>query len=133
MASAYQPFFPRLHYTIIYVNKNIMKQYVIDEFRPGDADNLKNYLEKNFGPAELKSVFWIPLPGELLSATQTAHQECQPFYFAVDINDTRIACELLVRTRNTIRCSCIGYATTRQREWFLSHIDAIFERLGITT
>lgn len=108
-----------------------MKQYVIDEFRPGDADKLKDYFKNAFGPAELKSVFWIPVPEDLLSENQAAHKDCQPFYFAVDINDTQIACELLVRTRTAIRCSCIGYANSQQREWFISRIDSVFEQLGI--
>lgn len=110
-----------------------MKQYVIDEFRPGDADKLRDYLEKSFGPAEMQSIFWIPLPCELLSKTQADHKKCQPFYFAVDIDDNRIACELLVRTKNTIRCNCIGYALAGQREWLISLIDAAFEQLGIIT
>ncbi len=113
--------------------KNFMKQYVIDEFRPGDADKLKKHLEKTFGPPELNSIFWIPVPEDLLTGTQTAHKNCQPFYFAADIDDYRIACELLVRTKNTIRCSCIGYATEQQREWLMSYIDGIFEALDIKT
>jgi hypothetical protein len=110
-----------------------MKQYVIDEFRPGDADKIKKHLEKVFGPAEMGSIFWLSLPEDILTATQTAHKNCRPFYFAVDVNDDQIACELLVRSRNTIRCSCIAYANRPQREWLISYIDSIFEALDIIT
>jgi hypothetical protein len=133
MAAGDQSFFPILHYTVIYANQTVMKQYVIDEFRPGEADKLKAYLENTFGPPELKSIFWIPVPGDILSPVQAAHQSCQPFYFAVDINDYQMSCEILVRTRAVIRCNCIGYATPEQREWFLSYIDSIFEQLDIIT
>ncbi len=122
-----------MHYTISYANNYVMKQYVVDELRPGDADKLKDHFKKAFGPAELNSVFWIPVPEELLSEIQAAHKECQPLYFAVDIEEDRMACELLVRTRSAIRCGCISYATSAQREWFIGYIDSIFEENNIKT
>lgn len=122
-----------LHYPDIYANQTFMKQYVIDELRPGEADKITNYLSKTFGPPELSSLFWIPLPGDLLSGTQSTHKNCQPFYFVVDINESQLSCELLVRTKNTVRCNCIGYATPEQRNWLLAYIDSIFEQLEIIT
>lgn len=108
-----------------------MKQYVIDELRPGEAGRLKDYFETAFGPPEMDTLFWIPVPESRLSETQRDHKDCRPFYFAVEIDDNRIACELLVRTRSAIRCSCIAYATAGQREWLIDTIDEIFETLEI--
>lgn len=110
-----------------------MKQYVIDELRPEDYTRIKTYLDDTFGEDEMEGLYWVPLDEALLSDVQGAHGECRPFYFAIEIGPTALACELLVRTRNRIRCDCIGYATERQRNWLVDRVDAIFETLDIKT
>ena len=110
-----------------------MKQYVIDELRPIDYDKIKAYLEKNFEPSNIDGIYWIPLDEEILNEIQAEHTDCQPFYFAVELESNLMACELLVRSKNNIRCNCIGYATEKQRDWMIRLSDGIFEKLGIKT
>jgi hypothetical protein len=110
-----------------------MKQYVIDELRPADQEKIKTYLDENYGPCELGGVYWIPLDPQYLSETQSEHTACQPFYFALELLPHALACELLVRTRERVRCGCIAYADQRQREWIMELIDTMFERLDIKT
>jgi hypothetical protein len=110
-----------------------MKQYVIDELRPADVATLRSYLTEQYGSTVMDGVFWIPVEDELLSDIQTAHHECRPHYFAVDLDELRMACELLVRTRSRIRCDCISYATEGQRNWLIALVDDIFNRLAILT
>jgi hypothetical protein len=110
-----------------------MKQYVIDELRPTDYEKLKSFLDERFGPPDLGGVYWIPLEQERLSDLQSTHGDCQPFYFAVELRQRSMACELLVRTRQRVRCSCIAYATRPQRNWVIQMFDDIFEKLGILT
>jgi hypothetical protein len=110
-----------------------MKQYVIDELRSADYQALKNYLDEHYGPAALKGIYWIPLAAKVLTAHQQAHRECQPHYVAIDLDPNRMACELLVRTQNRVRCDCIGYATEEQFSWLIALIDDIFNRLKIIT
>jgi hypothetical protein len=110
-----------------------MKQYVIDELRAADYQALKNFLDEHYGPAALEGIYWIPVAGELLTAVQQEHRECQPHYVAVDLDRNRMACELLVRTNKRVRCSCIGYATEKQFSWLVALIDDVFNRLKIIT
>ncbi len=110
-----------------------MKQYVIDELRPQDYYKLKEYLDKTHGPAELGSIYWVPLATEVLTEVQWQHADCQPFYFAIELQEDRLALELLVRTKTRVRCACIGYAVDDQRTWILDRADAIFKHLDITT
>jgi hypothetical protein len=110
-----------------------MKQYVIDELRPADHHKIKAYLDENYGPCELGSIYWIPLDPEYYSDIQREHATCQPFYFAVELHPRAVACEFLVRTRKRIRCACIAYANQRQRNWFIQLIDTIFKELQIKT
>jgi len=110
-----------------------MKQYFIDELRPTDYEKLKSSLDERFGPPNLGGVYWIPLEPKHLSDMQAAHGDCQPFYFAVELQERSMACELLVRTRQRVRCSCIAYATRSQRNWVIQVFDDIFDELNIQT
>jgi len=110
-----------------------MKQYVIDELRPADFEKIKAYLDKNFVSSDVDGIYWLPLDKENLTDTQAKHTECQPFYFAIDLEPNIMACELLVRTKSRIRCSCISYATEKQLSWLIRYIDTIFDKLEIIT
>ncbi len=108
-----------------------MKQYVIDELRPEDYKKVKSYMDEYFGFSKIDGIYWIPIDVEILSGIQKEHEQCQPYYFAVDLESNLMACELLVRTREKIRCNCISYATEQQRNWLINLIDAIFEKLEV--
>lgn len=110
-----------------------MKQYVIDELRPGDHEKIKGYLDRHFGPADMGNIYWIPVEPVLYDPVQASHGDCHPLNFAVQLSETALTAELLVRTKNRIRCDCIQYATDDQLLWFSRLIDAIFEQLGIKT
>jgi hypothetical protein len=110
-----------------------MKQYVIDELRPLDYKKLKAYLDDQHGPAVFGGVYWIAMDAEMLTDVQREHTACQPHCVAIDLDRNRMACELLVRTQNRLRCSCIHYATEKQRNWLVELIDNIFNQLEIKT
>lgn len=110
-----------------------MKQFVVDELRPADYQTLKTYLDDAFGAAALDGIYWLPIATEVLSDIQIKHIDCQPFYFAIDLEPDRIAVELLVRTQNQIRCACMAYATETQCLWLVRQLDTMFAGLGIKT
>jgi hypothetical protein len=110
-----------------------MKQYVVDELRRDDYQKLKKYLEDRFAQESVDGIFWVTLARDLLTHAQAEHTECYPLCFAIELEADRLICELLLRTRNRIRCSCIDYATEKQRNWIIQFIDTIFERLDIIT
>lgn len=108
-----------------------MKQYLVDELRPADHDQLKAYLDTRYAVSGFERLYWIPLPFELLEEEQAVHLECQPHYLALELLPDRLACELLVRSQQRIRCNCIQYASERQRNWLIQVVDGFFELLGI--
>lgn len=110
-----------------------MKQYRIDELRPRDYEDIKTYLDEHYGASHVEGVYWIPLDPDLLDEVQAAHGECQPFYFAAVLEPTGLSFELLIRTRNRVRCDCIHYANAAQRERIVAFAEAIFEELKILT
>ncbi len=110
-----------------------MKQYVIDEFRFGEYEKIKAYLDMNFDTSGMDGLYWITLDEDMLTDVQKEHVECKPFYFSVELEENRMSCELLVRTKNRIRCNCICYATEPQRNWLIRRMDAMFDDLNIQT
>lgn len=110
-----------------------MKQYVVDELRPDDYAALQAYLTEHCHRAVVDGVFWLFLDEPVLSACQADHTSCQPFYVALELTRNQLACELLVRSRERLRCDCMAYANEAQFVWLIARIDAIFESLGIIT
>lgn len=108
-----------------------MRQYVIDELRIEDYEKIKSSLDENFGHSGMTDVYWIPLDPEYLTDIQKKHAECQPFYFTIDLEKDRLSCELLVRTKKTMKCDCIAYASNEQRDWLIEIIDSLFQKNGI--
>jgi len=111
----------------------IMKQYVIDELRPDDYKKLKAYLDESFNSSDIDRIYWIPLDQENFTDIQAEHTECQPFYFAIELNPDILACELLVRTKSRVRCDCISYATEKQLNWLIRFVDGVLDKLKIIT
>jgi hypothetical protein len=110
---------------------DIMKQYRIDQLRLDDYDKIKSYMDERFGPSALDGLYWVRLEDDLLDEVQKAHADCQPFYFAVELDAEYISFELLIRTRNRVRCDCIHYANEAQRNSIIRFADRIFETLKI--
>lgn len=110
-----------------------MKQYLIDELRPADVEKIRTYLDNYFSGSDVEGLYWIPLEGELLTEVQSTHKECQPYYFALELLPDRLACELLVRSKQRIRCHCIQYASEAQRNWIIRKVDGIIEQLELIT
>ncbi len=108
-----------------------MKQYVIDQLREEDYEHIRDFLEKNGEKTVFDEIYWIDLPKDLYSSSQLEHAGCHTFYFAVNLTRNRVSFELLIRSRQTMRCSCIGYATKEQRDYIIEYADTILSRLGI--
>jgi hypothetical protein len=108
-----------------------MKQYVIDQLRPDDYFRIKAYLDMNLRQSGIPDVYWLILPQDMLEGIQTEHVDCQPYYFALELCQSALSCELLVRTLCRIRCDCMYNATPLQRNWMIQTVDDIFSQLEI--
>ena len=110
-----------------------MRQYLLDEIRRGDIPRIREYLNEHAISSGLEDVWWVDLAEDLLSAEQFAHQDHQTFRFAVELGPSFVRFEFLIRSRETMRCSCIGYATRAQRDFILAFADRLVEDLALRT
>ncbi|MDR3569154.1 MAG: hypothetical protein P4L43_14085 [Syntrophobacteraceae bacterium] len=108
-----------------------MKQYVIDQLREDDYDKILEFLQKSAEPSEFGDVFWLRLPPELYNEVQREHEKCQPFCFAVNLSLSAAAFEMLVRSRQMLRCNCIAYADERQKDYIINYADRMLDELKI--
>ena len=108
-----------------------MKQYVIDQLREQDFLKLEDHLNTSAEAGDLSGIYWIPLPEMHYDKLQQEHGDCQPFYFAINLDRQSISFELLIRTRGRLRCGCIQYASQEQRDYILNYADGLFENLNL--
>ena len=108
-----------------------MKQYQIDEFRLEDYQKIKHYFDNNLESSMISGVYNLTLDTYLLNNTQKLHKDCQPFYFSISLTENYLSVELLIRSKNKMKCNCIQYANKNQREWLIDYIDNILTTLKI--
>lgn len=108
-----------------------MKQYVIDQLRESDYHQILEFLNLRADQTGLEGIYWVDLPERLYSAVQKEHTQCQPHYFAVNLDYGQVSFELLIRSRQIIRCNCISYATREQRDYILRFADDMLDQLSI--
>ncbi|TWI77244.1 hypothetical protein LZ24_00044 [Desulfobotulus alkaliphilus] len=109
-----------------------MRQYVVDTLQPEDYRRLKKALDTRFGIPLVGGVYWAELPEALSTPIQSEHAACSPHVVALDLEETRLTCEFLVRTRKAMHCSCMGYASGEQRRWIMDMVDALLEDACVT-
>ncbi len=108
-----------------------MRQYVIDELNRDAMERVRQYLDAHCEKSGLDNLFWLKIPEDMLSSDQYTHKKCQPHCAGIEIGDQFVCFEMLVRSRNSLKCSCIAYATPQQRQFILSFADRLTEETGI--
>ena len=108
-----------------------MRLYVVDDLRFEDHEKLKSVLDETYGNSGIAGIYWVRIDEDVLTPDQAMHKDCQPFYFAVELELTKISAELLVRSRKNMRCPCMGIATEKQRNRIICFVEKILSDNGI--
>ncbi len=108
-----------------------MRQYVVDELRKNELERASQYLEKHCEPGGVNRLYWLRIPDGLLSELQQEHSSCGPFCVGIEITDDSVVFEMLVRSRQKLRCSCIAYASQAQRQFVLDFADRMIRETEI--
>lgn len=108
-----------------------MRQYVVDDLRCSDYEKLKSLLDNTYGNSGIDGIYWIEIAADALTPVQALHNDCKPYYFAVELNENKISAEFLVRSKNNMRCPCMGLATESQRNWIINFVELFLSETGI--
>jgi len=108
-----------------------VRQYVIDELRNDAIERVRHYLEAHCEKSDLDNLFWLQIPDDMLSSDQFTHRECQPHCAGIELGERFVIFEMLIRSRTSLKCSCIAYATPQQRQFILAFADRLAEETGI--
>ena len=98
---------------------------MVDELTREERDNIDSYLKRTLKPGPLVGLYWMTVPQDLLAEAQQGHEQCGPFYVAVELEEDTIRFELLIRSQSNLHCSCIAYATQAQRDFVLRFVDTM--------
>ena len=108
-----------------------MRQYVVDDLRYSDYEKLKSILDNTYGNSGVDGIYWIEIAADVLTPVQASHNDCKPYYFAVELDEDKISAEFLVRSRNNMRCPCMGLATGTQLNWIINFVELLLSETGI--
>ncbi len=109
-----------------------MRWLVIDELLPGDSIRLAERLDAMELGSGITGLNWLPLPESLLSAIQQEHTaSCGPHVMALEVEDTLVRLELLVRARARLRCDCLHYASPALVAHMADYLSQLLAELQI--
>lgn len=110
-----------------------MQSILFDELMPDDGEKIRHYLSQNLAQSTFDNLFWLNLPESLFSEMQKVHTDCRPFSFAIELTETALTAELLVRSRNHLHCNCMAYATVAQRNFLLEFLDTLSRACALSS
>lgn len=111
----------------------MMRWYGIDGLRAEDTAKLAAALAAMELGSGLDGLFWLPVPAALLSPRQVEHGEsCGPHVMGLELEETSLRLELLVRARGRLRCDCVQYASPELRDAKIAWLEDLLAAQNIT-
>ena len=110
-----------------------MRQLLIDELVPEDVAAVIRFLRANAVESGIEGLYWVELTEDLLDPGQFEVKDDQPFCFAVELGDSWVKFELLIRSRTNMRSCETRFASRIQQEFVLKYCDRIIGELGLRT
>jgi hypothetical protein len=110
-----------------------VRSYRIDELTPAEVEKLAERLDAAALSSGMPGLYWLPVPPDMLEAKRKEHLDaCGPYVMALELLPDALSLELLVRARNTLRCSCVGYAGPELASRMIARVNALLNDQGIT-
>ena len=108
-----------------------MKSYYIDELSEVDLNKIRRLFEKQALSSQIEDIWWVEIPPDLLTLTQRKQKDFHPFVFTVELGESWLKSEFLIRSLKTLNRECQAFCTPAQRQYILSFIDTLIDDLEI--
>ena len=108
-----------------------MRQFLVDEIPRRHQEEIESYLKEKASPSGLDKIYWLEIPGDLLSPIQWKHRDCGPHYLAIEMGKDFLKFEYLIRCRKRLRCDCVQYATPPQEAFLLHFAHSLIQALDL--
>lgn len=106
-----------------------MRAYLVEDLPADGCRRLAEDLHSQGLASGLKGLYWLPVPAGLLTPLQQEHaSDCGPYAVALEVRDTSLRLELLVRAQGRLHCQCVGLASTAVRNALLDMVEALVSR-----
>jgi hypothetical protein len=109
-----------------------MRIYTIDQLDENDVALLNDRLKTLGLQAGLEGVYWLPVPDDMLAPIQREHlKTCGPYCLALEVTDSALHLELLVRGLGRISCACLSFASEQLRDRMIAYVEDTLRELEI--
>lgn len=109
-----------------------MDDYQRTGLSPAECQAIGALLDSLGYGAGMDTLYWLPLPTDALSPLQQEHlHSCGPYALAVEVHDTGLSMELLIRARNSLCCDCIHPATPEVAARMQATLEQLLATAGI--
>lgn len=103
-----------------------MRAYLVDELDSQTVKHIGERLTELGFASGMEKLYWLPLEENLLTPVQKEHAEkCGPHCMALELLDSGVRLELLVRARNIMRCECVTYTTPEAERVMIERLDQL--------
>ena len=110
-----------------------MRQILIDELTLPEIDRVNEYFKNNARPSSMDGLYWVDVPVALQDPDQAAAPGDQPFCFAIEVGESWVKIELLVRSLHNMRSPFTRYANRAQRRFILDLSERMIGDLNLKT
>lgn len=108
-----------------------MRSFYIDELSEVDIIKIRLHFEKTALSSQIEDIWWIEIPLDLLTVSQKKQKDLRPFVFTVELGDSWLKIEFLIRSLKTLNREWQAFCTPAQRQYILSLIDTLMDDLEI--
>jgi len=108
-----------------------MRSFYIDELSEVDVSKIRLLFEKKALSSQIEDIWWVEIPLDLLTVSQRNRKDLCPFVFTVELGDSWLKIEFLIRSLKTLNREWQAFCTPTQRQYILSFVDNLIDDLEI--
>lgn len=108
----------------------VMRAYLADELDPATGTHIGEQLTEMGFASDIEKLYWLPLEDDMPTPVQREHAEsCGQHCMALELLDSGVRLELLVRAKGIMRCGCVSYTTPEAERRMVEQHDQLIAEI----